>query len=108
LNIGSEILKNSKYVERTIEIIKKERKRIIDYLNTFNNEIKVFDTDSNFIFFQISDINKYESILAQLKKDKISVKAIGRIKGRKGSHIRVTVGTKSMNNKFLSSLSKVL
>jgi histidinol-phosphate aminotransferase len=108
LNIGSEILKNSKYVEKTINIIKKERKRIIDYLNTFNNEIKVFDTDSNFIFFQISDINKYESILAQLKKDKISVKAIGRIKGRKGGHIRVTVGTKSMNNKFLSSLSKVL
>ena len=72
LNIGSEILKNSKYVEKTINIIKKERKRIIDYLNTFNNEIKVFDTDSNFIFFQISDINKYESILAQLKKDKIA------------------------------------
>ena len=109
LNIGSEILKNSKYVEKTIEIIKNERKRIIDYLNTFNNnEIKVFNTDSNFIFFQISDINKYESILSQLKKDKISVKAIGRIKGRKGGHIRVTVGTKSMNNKFLSSLSKVL
>jgi histidinol-phosphate aminotransferase len=108
LNIGSEILKNSKFVEKTIEIIKKERKRITDYLITFNNEVKVFNTDSNFIFFQISDINKYESILAQLKKDKISVKAIGRIKGRKGGHIRVTVGTKSMNNKFLSSLSKVL
>ena len=108
LDIGSEILKNSKYIEKTIKIIKKERKRIIDYLNETNNKIKVFQTDSNFIFFQISDIGKYERILTQLKKDKISVKTIGMIKDREGGHIRVTIGTKIMNNKFLSSLSKVL
>ncbi|HET9807188.1 MAG TPA: hypothetical protein VFP49_09790, partial [Nitrososphaeraceae archaeon] len=63
--------------------------------------------DSNFIFFQVSDINKYERILTQLKRDKISVKAIGMIKDREGGHIRVTIGTKRMNNKFISSLSKV-
>ncbi|MGE5862935.1 MAG: pyridoxal phosphate-dependent aminotransferase [Nitrososphaerales archaeon] len=108
LNIGNEILKNSTYIEKTIKIIKKERKRILDYLNKTNNdELKVFQTDSNFIFFQVSDINKYERILTQLKKDKISVKAIGMIKDREGGHIRVTIGTKRMNNKFLSSLSKV-
>src|SRR5215204_65991 len=108
LNIGSEILKNSKYIEKTIKIIKKERKRIIDYLNKTNNEINVFQTDSNFIFFQISDIDKYERILTQLKKDNIAVKTIGRIKDRRGGHIRVTIGTKIMNNKFLRSLYKVI
>ena len=108
LNIGNEILKNSKYIEKTIKIIKKERKRIVDYLNKANNELKVFQTDSNFIFFQVFNINKYERILTQLKKDKISVKSIGMIKDREGGHIRVTIGTKMMNNKFLSSISKVI
>src|SRR5829696_8457446 len=77
LNIGNEILKNSKYIEKTIKIIKKERKRIVDYLNKTNNELKVFETDSNFIFFQVFNINKYERILTQLKNDKIAIKAIG-------------------------------
>jgi histidinol-phosphate aminotransferase len=108
LNIGSEILKNSKYIEKTIKVIKKERKRILDSLKGRNNEIKVFQTESNFIFFQILDINKYEHILTQLKKDNIAVKTIGRIKDRKGGHIRVTIGTKMMNNKFLRSLDKVI
>ena len=104
LNIGSEILKNSNYIEKTIKVIKKERKRILDSLKEINNEIKVFQTESNFIFFQILDINKYEHILTQLKKDNIAVKTIGRIKDRKGGHIRVTIGTKMMNNKFLNTL----
>ena len=108
LNIGSEILKNSKYIEKTIKIIKKERKRILDSLKEINNEIKVFQTESNFIFFQIPDMNKYEHILTQLKKDNITVKTIGKIKDRKGGHIRVTIGTKMMNNKFLRSLDKVI
>jgi histidinol-phosphate aminotransferase len=108
LNIGSEILKNSKYIEKTIKIIKEERKRIINYLRKTSSEIKVFQTDSNFIFFQISDIDKYERTLDQLKKDKISVKTIGMIKDREGGHIRVTIGTKLMNDKFLSSISKAL
>src|SRR5918995_1425290 len=38
LNIGSEILKNSKYIEKTIKIIKKERKRILDSLKEMNNK----------------------------------------------------------------------
>ncbi|HZL22372.1 MAG TPA: aminotransferase class I/II-fold pyridoxal phosphate-dependent enzyme, partial [Nitrososphaeraceae archaeon] len=107
LDIGSEILRDSKYIEKTIKIIKNERKRILDYLKEINNEIKVFQTESNFIFFQIPDMNKYERILTQLKKDNIAVKTIGRIKDRKGGHIRVTIGTKMMNNKFLRSLDKV-
>ena len=66
------------------------------------------DKNFNFIFFQISDIDKYERTLDQLKKDKISVKTIGMIKDREGGHIRVTIGTKLMNDKFLSSISKAL
>jgi histidinol-phosphate/aromatic aminotransferase/cobyric acid decarboxylase-like protein len=53
-------------------------------------------------------MNKYEHILTQLKKDNIAVKIIGRIKDRNGGHIRVTIGTKMMNNKFLRSLYKVI
>ena len=52
LDIGSEILRDSKYIEKTIKIIKKERKRILDYLKEINNEIKVFQTESISFFFK--------------------------------------------------------
>jgi histidinol-phosphate/aromatic aminotransferase/cobyric acid decarboxylase-like protein len=47
-------------------------------------------------------------ILGSLKKEKIIIKALGKIKGRNGGHMRVTIGTKEMNDRFLLALTKSL
>jgi histidinol-phosphate/aromatic aminotransferase/cobyric acid decarboxylase-like protein len=42
-----------------------------------------------------------------LKKERLVVKAFGNIEGRKGC-IRVTIGTKNTNDKFLESIEKAV
>jgi histidinol-phosphate aminotransferase len=69
------------------------------------NGIKAFKSNANFIFFQSYD--KDYTIMQQLKKENLSVKALGSIEGRNGC-FRVTVGTNEMNDRFLRSLERAL
>jgi histidinol-phosphate aminotransferase len=85
-------------------MIKTERKRVFDQLIKFNG-IKVFRSDANFIFFE--SYEKYNAILKSLQNAKLVVKAFGNIDDRKGC-IRVTIGTKSMNNRFLKSVEEAV
>lgn len=107
LCIGTEILKNSDYIKDVVKVIKKERECIYNHLKSTKNRIRVFKSDANFIFIQIIDIDKYNTILETLEKGKIRVKALGKIEGREGRYIRVTIGTKEMNDEFLKVLQKV-
>jgi histidinol-phosphate aminotransferase len=104
LTIAATVLSQSRYIKQTIKMIKAERKRVFDQLVRFN-EIKVFQSDANFIFLE--SYEKYNTILKYLKKAKLVVKAFGNIDDRKGC-IRVTIGTKNMNNKFLKSIEKAV
>ena len=104
LYIGSELLKKVEYIEYIVKEIKKERERMFNYLYTMDKDIRVFKSDANFIFIQILDMKKYDNILTYLKKDGIAVKIFGKIAYRDGAHIRVTIGTKVMNNRFIKSM----
>ena len=103
LIIGRQLLSDVKYIENSIKTIKKERKRILFRLSSEKN-IKVYRSDANFIFVQILDNKKYNEILNRFKKEKISVKVLGNIKGRVGRYIRITIGTKKMNDKLLVAM----
>jgi histidinol-phosphate aminotransferase len=100
LTIAATVLSQSQYIKQTIKMIKTERKRVFDQLVKFTG-IKAFRSDANFIFFE--SYEKYNTILKSLQKAKLVVKAFGNIDDRKGC-IRVTIGTKTMNNKFLKSV----
>jgi histidinol-phosphate aminotransferase len=104
LTIAASVLSQSSYIKQTIKMIKAERKRVFDQLVRFNG-IKVFHSDANFIFLE--SYEKYNTILKSLKKAKLVVKAFGDIDDRKGC-IRVTIGTKNMNNKFLKSIENAV
>jgi histidinol-phosphate aminotransferase len=104
LTIAAAVLSQSHYIKQTIKMVKAERKRVFDQLVQFNG-IKVFRSDANFIFFE--SYEKYGTILKSLKRAKLVVKAFGNIDDRKGC-IRVTIGTKNMNNKFLRSVEKAV
>ncbi|MGD1837718.1 MAG: pyridoxal phosphate-dependent aminotransferase [Nitrososphaeraceae archaeon] len=103
LIIGRQLLSDVKYIENSIKAIKKERKRILFRLSSEKN-IKVYRSDANFIFVQILDNKIYNEILNRFKKEKISVKVLGNIKGRVGRYIRITIGTKKMNDKLLVAM----
>ena len=104
LTIAATVLSQSPYIKQNIKMIKAERKRVFDQLVRFNG-IKVFQSDANFIFLE--SYEKFNTILKSLKKARLAVKAFGNIDDRKGC-IRVTIGTKSMNNKFLKSIEKAV
>ena len=104
LTIAATVLSQSQYIKQTIKMIKAERKRVFDQLAKFNG-IKVFRSDANFIFFE--SYEKYSTILKSFQEAKLVVKALGNIDDRKGC-IRVTIGTKNMNNKFLKSVEKAV
>jgi len=107
LCIGCEILKNTNYINETIKGIKEERERLYFSLKRLENKIRVFKTDANFIFIQINDSEQYYRLLELLKKEKIIIKAFDKIEGRNGRYIRVTIGTKEMNNRFLKIFRKI-
>ncbi len=104
LTIAATVLSKSQYIKQTIKMVKAERKRVFDQLVKFNG-IKVFRSDANFIFFE--SYEKYNTILKSLQEAKLVVKAFGNIDDRKGC-IRVTIGTKNMNNRFLKSIEKAV
>lgn len=91
-------------VHDAIEITKSERKRIIDELSVYKT-ITTFDSDANFVLFDAG--SAYMRIHTALSEQGISVRAIGAIGTHKGC-IRITVGTRAMNSRFLLAISDIM
>ena len=105
LAIASSIMKHADHVRRTIEIIKRERLRVVDRLTRID-EIKVFKSDANFIFIETG--NKYQIISEALENNNIIVKMFGNNIANHRGCMRVTIGTKEMNDKFLQCIEETL
>ena len=104
LAVATLALSHHGYVRQTVELIKRERKRVFEELFDMKG-IKVFRSDANFIFLESYD--NYGRILSVLKKEGLSVKAFGDLDGHRGC-IRVTIGTSEMNDRFLKSISMAI
>jgi histidinol-phosphate aminotransferase len=85
-------------------LIKKERKRIIENLRK-TNAFEVFDSKANFVLFDAKGIDR--RIYTALVEQGISIRKLGKIGKHKGC-LRVTVGTKEMNSKFLLAIRDLL
>ncbi|QDI89129.1 histidinol-phosphate transaminase [Candidatus Nitrosopumilus sp. SW] len=86
------------------EIIKSERKKIIENLSKYD-AFTVFDSKANFVLFDAKGADK--RVFSALVEQGISIRKLGKI----GSHpgcLRVTVGTKEMNSKFLLAIRDLL
>ena len=86
------------------EIIKTERKRIIENLRKYD-AFTVFDSKANFVLFDAKGADK--RVFTALVEQGISIRKLGKI----GSHygcLRVTIGTKEMNSKFLLAIRDLL
>lgn len=91
-------------VSATWEVIKSERHRIIETLRGYG-AFKVFDSNANFVLFDAG--RAYRRIHKALAEQGISVRLLGRIGGLSGC-IRVSVGTKYMNSRFLLAVRDLL
>jgi histidinol-phosphate aminotransferase len=106
LTIESGILALEKPQEMkdAVQIIKQERTRIIETLRKYN-AFEVFDSEANFVLFDAH--GSYSRIYTALSEQGISIRKLGKI-GKHEGCLRVTIGTKEMNSKFLLAIRDLL
>ena len=97
-------LQKSKLMYESATLIKKERKRIIENLRK-TETFEVFDSKANFVLFDAKGAER--RIHTALIEQGISVRKLGKI-GKHEGCLRVTVGTKEMNSKFLLAIRDLL
>ena len=104
IEAGIASLEKSKQVRESIEIIKKERQRIIENLQKYD-AFEVFDSKANFVLFDAKGADK--RVYTALIEQGISIRKLGKIGNHQGC-LRVTIGTKEMNSKFLLAIRDLL
>ena len=87
-----------------IDDIKIERKRIIENLQKYDS-FEVFDSKANFVLFDAH--GSYKRVYSALAEQGISIRKLGKIGNHEGC-LRVTIGTKEMNSKFLLAVRDLL
>jgi histidinol-phosphate aminotransferase len=104
IEAGILALQKIKQIQETVQIIKEERTRIIKKLRE-SGAFDVFDSKANFVLFDARGADK--RIYTALLEQGISVRKLGKI-GKHDGCLRVTVGTKDMNSKFLLAIRDFL
>ena len=97
-------LEKSKQMKDAVTTIKQERKRIIENLQKYD-AFEVFDSKANFVLFDAH--GSYQRVYNALVEQGISIRKLGKIGNHEGC-LRVTVGTKEMNSKFLLAVRDLL
>lgn len=101
---GIHAIEKSKLMRDTVDSVKIERKRIIETLQTFDT-FEVFDSKANFVLFDAH--GSYKRVYSALAEQGISIRKLGKI-GNHAGCLRVTIGTKEMNSKFLLAIRDLL
>jgi histidinol-phosphate aminotransferase len=104
LAIASGILGRAGHVRQTIRSVRSERSRLSSRLSRLEG-IRVFRSDANFLFIEAG--RNYSPISKTLKNNGILVKMLGNIAGHRGC-MRVTIGTRDMNDKFSQCVERSL
>lgn len=104
IEAGITALSRQEQIQETIHTIQRERQRVIDVLRQYG-AFKVFDSSGNFVLFDAGAA--YRRVHRALEEQGVSVKMIGKV-GRYEGCLRVTIGTKRMNSKFLLAVRDLL
>ena len=97
-------LEKSNLMKDAADNIKIERKRIIETLSKYDS-FEVFDSKANFVLFDAR--GAYKRVYSALVEQGISIRKLGKIGTHEGC-LRVTIGTKEMNSKFLLAIRDLL
>jgi histidinol-phosphate aminotransferase len=103
LEMARRILKRFDQVEISVEKIKVERYRLIEEMKNIPG-VFPYDSDANFIFFRT--LRSSRQVRDQLAQKAILIRCYN--SHDLANYLRVTVGTKEMNNRFLRALKEVM
>ncbi|MFC1507561.1 aminotransferase class I/II-fold pyridoxal phosphate-dependent enzyme [Thermoproteota archaeon] len=101
-----ETLKNHSYFKKRFKAVIKERKWLIEELKSIDG-VTVFPSDTNFILFKITNGESSSQIQNNLKRKGLLIKDRGKIPMLENC-LRVTVGTRASNKRFLRELRRIL
>ena len=104
IEAGIVALKKSKYFADVADLVKSERNRITEKLRTMT-VFKVFDSKANFVLFAAGGASK--RIHKALIEQGIVIKYLGKVGEHEGC-LRVTVGSRDMNSRFLTAIRDLL
>src|ERR671919_587791 len=104
LAIASGILEDADQVKQTIKYVRLERERVFARLSKIDG-IKIFRSDANFIFMEAG--KNYQAISKIFTSNGILVKLLGNITNHKGC-MRITIGTREMNDKYLKCIEQIM
>jgi len=102
--LGIECLRNLKAMQDSVSEMKQERSWLIDHLRRVEG-IRVFDSQANFVL--VCTGRNSSRFSARLQSLGILVRDFSDMLGFRGC-LRVTVGTRSMSEKFLDALEEVM
>ena len=100
------VFRKYEYFKRKIEYLKKVRDRLIADLQSING-LTVYPSDTNFILFKVNEKITSSALQSKLREMGFLIKDRGNLP-LLGNCLRLTVGTRSMNSKFVSVLRKIL
>jgi histidinol-phosphate aminotransferase len=104
IEAGILAIEKSRQMKDAIQIIKQERKRIIENLRKYST-FEVFDSEANFVLFDAH--GSFQRIYTALSEQGISIRKLGKI-GKHEGCLSVTIGTKEMNSRFLLAIRDLL
>lgn len=99
-----EALRRSAQVREVADLVRRERARVARELRS-HGAFDVFDSRANFVLFDAGGAHR--RVHAALAEQGISIRRLGRIGGREGC-LRVTIGTREMNSRFLLAVRDLL
>lgn len=97
-NAAIKCLENSAEIERQIDLIKKERSKVIDQLSTLSIVTRIFPTQSNFVLVRVSDA---AAIYSYLVSKGVVVRNRTRIVE---NCLRITIGSPEENTQLMNLL----
>jgi histidinol-phosphate aminotransferase len=104
LAIASGVLADVDLIKQTIKSVRSERERVFARLSKIDG-IKIFRSDANFVFIEAG--KNYQAISKTLNSNGIVVKLLGNITNHKGC-MRITIGTREMNDKYLKCIEQII
>ena len=99
-----EAINNSDRKDKMVEQIISERKKVMEELVQMTGVNKVYDSDANFILFEVDDPYK---IYNDLKDQSVIIRNRSNMKKLAGC-LRVTIGTPDENDLFINELRNSL
>lgn len=106
-NLSNYIFKNKDYIKSSKDFYIKERKFMLESLKKISN-IKVFETDTNFILIKLKNKKSYELKEEIFIRGNILIRDASNFRNLDDSYIRIAIKSHDENIKILKILNKIL